>query len=258
MQATVVIDCFPESINLYRKGYAIVAIDVIRATTTAITVLATGRQCFPAPSFEAALLLAAKLDNPLLAGESGGQMPCGFDVNNSPAELALRTDIFRPLILLSSSGSRLIHEAGKCDAGYLACFRNYASLASHLIGRHPSVALIGAGSRGEFREEDQMCCAWIAEGLIKAGYRPQDGRTVEIVERWSGAPPNACANGGSADYLRKSDQLKDLDFILTHINDLDATFMVKHGEVIMVPQDKRRSPAHFEAVVTKQEGTLTA
>ena len=27
------------------------------------------------------------------------------------------------------------------------------------------VAVIGAGSKGEFREEDQICCAWIAAGL---------------------------------------------------------------------------------------------
>lgn len=243
MQNTVVIDCFPDSVRLYRKGYAVVAIDVIRATTTAITVVAMGRRCFPVPSIQAALLLAARLGNALLVGEQGGSMPCGFDVNNSPAELAHRTDVFRPVILLSSSGTKLIHAAGEFEAAYLACFRNYASLASHLIGRHPSVALIGAGTRGEFREEDQMCCAWIAADLMKAGYRSEDRRTIEIVARWSGASPSACANGKSADYLRKTGQEKDLDFILAQINDLDDAYMLVKDEVVMVPAARRQLEA---------------
>ncbi len=248
MQETVVIDCFPDSVRFYRKGYAVVAIDVIRTTTTAVTVVAMGRRCFPVPSIEAAFLLAGKLDDPLLVGEFGGKMPDGFEINNSPAELALRTDIFRPMILISSSGTKLIHAAGQCDAAYLACFRNHASLARHLVGRHPRVALIGAGSRGEFREEDQMCCAWIARDLIKAGYKPKNGRTVEIVERWGGAAPKACAEGKSVDYLRSSGQLEDLDFILAHINDLDAVFTLARDEITMVPSGRDHNRPKFGEV----------
>jgi 2-phosphosulfolactate phosphatase len=234
MQGTVVIDCFPDSVKRYRKGYGVVVIDVIRATTTAATVVAMGRRCFPVPSLEAALLLRGTLDNPLLVGELGGRMPEGFDMNNSPAELALRSDIFRPIILLSSSGTKLIHAARECEIAYLACFRNHAAVASYLVGRHSRLAIIGAGSRGEFREEDQMCCAWVARDLIKAGYKPKDDRTVEIVERWSGTLPGACAAGKSANYLRSSDQIRDLDFILAHVNDLDAVFALEHDEVVMV------------------------
>ena len=49
---------------------------------------------------------------------------------------------------------------------YVACLRNYSALIAYLAAHHPMVAVIGAGSRGEFREEDQLCCAWIAEGLL--------------------------------------------------------------------------------------------
>src|SRR5215471_16194232 len=108
MRKTVVIDCFPESVKIYHNGYAIVAVDVIRATTTAVTCVALGRKCFPVSSLEQAVPLAARLTNPLLVGELGGSMPYGFDLNNSPAELAIRTDIHRPMLLLSTSGTRLI------------------------------------------------------------------------------------------------------------------------------------------------------
>jgi 2-phosphosulfolactate phosphatase len=232
---SVVIDCFPESVRRYKDGYAIVAIDVIRATTTAVTAVATGRRCFPAPSIEMALPLAARLDHPLLVGELGGNMPYGFDMNNSPAEIEARTDTMRPMILVSSSGTQLVYHTRECDAGYVACLRNHEATVKHILERHRHVAVIGAGTRGEFREEDQMCCAWIAENLIKAGFHPEDDKTVEVVERWKGAPVEAAAKGNSAEYLRKSGQLRDLEFILKHVNDLDIACVMKHDEIVRIP-----------------------
>ncbi len=168
MQKTVVIDCFPECLDMYRNGYALVAVDIMRATTTVVTAVALGRRSFPVPSIEAAVPLAAKLTNPLLVGELGGSMPYGFDMNNSPADLEYRTDIHRPMIILSTAGTRLLCGAKDSQAMYAACLRNYVALVAHLIENHPLVAVIGAGSRGEFRLEDQLCCAWIAELLVNA------------------------------------------------------------------------------------------
>lgn len=228
----VVIDCFPECMNAYQNGYAIVAVDVIRATTTAVTAAALGRSCFPVPSLEAAVPLAAKLTNPLLVGELGGSMPYGFDLNNSPADLVYRTDIHRPMILLTTNGTRVICGALESQAMYVVCLRNYKALAAHLIAHHPIVAVIGAGSRGEFRKEDQLCCAWIAEILLAAGYEPENAATEAIIEQWSGVPVHVIADGASADYLRGSGQLRDLDFILTHINDLDEVYRFERGRVM--------------------------
>ena len=98
MPGTVTIDCFPESAVRYRDGHAVVAIDVVRATTTAITAVAMGRRCFVVPTVEAAFALATKLNQPLLVGEQRGVMPEGFDINNSPAALLARDDLHRPAI----------------------------------------------------------------------------------------------------------------------------------------------------------------
>jgi 2-phosphosulfolactate phosphatase len=92
---------------------------------------------------------------------------------------------------------------------------------------------VGAGSRGEFREEDQMCCAWIAAELLDAGYQAEDRRTEEIVQRWRGVPASACVEGHSAMYLKRSGQSEDLDFVLKHVNDLDAAFVMREGEVVL-------------------------
>ena len=243
MRKRVVIDCFPESVETYRNGYAIVAVDVIRATTTIVTGVARGRRCFPVPSIEAADLLAAQLTNPLLVGELDGFKPNRFELNNSPAELESRTDIHRPMILLSTSGTRLICRAREAQAMYVACLRNYSSQAAHLAAHYSTVALIGAGSNGEFREEDQLCCAWIAERLLWAGFEPQDARTTAIIERWSSVPADAIIDSASAQYLRRSDQHQDLEFILTHVDDLNEVYRFERDQVAKYVEEPGTSHA---------------
>jgi 2-phosphosulfolactate phosphatase len=238
VQRTVVIDYLPESARRYRLGWAIVVVDVIRATTTAITAAAGGWRCFPAPTIEAALALAQEFDNPLLAGESGGTIPDGFEIDNSPALIANRSDIHRPLVLVSSSGTKVIHEATGCDAVYLSCFRSYSVLADYLAGRHTRIAIIGAGSLGEFREEDEACCAWIAARLMSRGYLAHNRATGDLVGRWCDAPPEKCLRSQSVSFLKRTNRLGDLDFIFSHVDDLPAVFAVRNREVRMIHEQK--------------------
>lgn len=231
MERSVVIDCFPESVRAYGDGWAVVAVDVIRATTTAVTAAALGRRVFPVGSIEAAVPLAARLPEPLLVGELGGNMPYGFDVTNSPAALAERTDVERPMILLSTSGTRVIEAAAPADAVYVGCLRNHSAQAAHLAAQHERVAIVGAGTRGEFREEDQLGCAWIAQGLLGAGFAPQNEWTSSLVGRWRDAPVDAICTSKSVAYLRDTEQTGDLDFVLGHVDDVDAVFAVVDGEL---------------------------
>jgi 2-phosphosulfolactate phosphatase len=233
MTRSVVIDCFPASAARYVDDHAIVAIDVIRATTMAVTAVAAGRRCLVAADLEDAFAIRDRIfRNAVLAGELAGDMPPGFDMNNSPAELAWRDDVQRPLVMLSSSGTQLMLEASRSAHGaFIACFRNFAATARHLAGRGGRVAVIGAGSRNEFREEDQMCCAWVAALLVEAGYRPQDEKTVNIIESWRGAPATACETGNSVAYLRRSGQLDDFGFVTEHVDDLDMVCPIEGNEV---------------------------
>jgi 2-phosphosulfolactate phosphatase len=115
---------------------------------------------------------------------------------------------------------------------YVACLRNYRAQIAHLVAHHSKVALIGAGSRGQFREEDQLCCAWIAEGLLAAGYEPQNEQTLTIVKRWSGMPVESITASASATYLRNTGQTKDLDFILAHVDDLSEIYRFERNQII--------------------------
>jgi 2-phosphosulfolactate phosphatase len=213
--------------------HAVVAIDVLRATTTAVTAVALGRRCFPVSSLDAAVERARLTEGALLVGELGGNMPYGFDLTNSPAALAAREDVERPVILLSSSGTPLL-----CDAPsfagevYVACLRNEAAVAKAVAARRASVVLLGAATRGEFREEDQLCCAWIAARLFDDGYDADDEQTEKLVERWRGRPVEAITSSNSVRYLRDTGQLRDLDFVLEHVDDLSKVFRIASVEVV--------------------------
>ena len=226
MKRSLIIDCFPESAERYLSTHAIVAIDVIRATTTATTALALGRRVLPARTTDEASIIAATLSHPLLAGELGGNTPYGFDLTNSPAQIASRTDVERPMVLVSSSGTQLILTAAECPGVYLACLRNYAAVAAYVGRRHSQVAIIGAGTRGQFRREDQIGCALVAERLLAAGYEPENQQTLQYVARWTSmsadARLEAIRGGRSADYLRRSGQDEDLEFVLAHVDDLET------------------------------------
>jgi 2-phosphosulfolactate phosphatase len=233
MRGTVVIDCFPESAAKYPMPYAVVAIDVIRATTTATTAMASGRRVFPARATDDALVIASSLDAPLLVGELGGTMCYGFDLTNSPVQIEQRKDTERPMVLVSSSGTQLILNASEqTDAVYLACLRNYTAVAEYLAGSHSRVAVIGAGTRGVFRREDQIGCARVAEALIALGYNAENDETLEIIERWRDVPLDVIRGGKSADYLRKSGQEHDLEFVLSHIDDVTTVPWLVTGELV--------------------------
>jgi 2-phosphosulfolactate phosphatase len=232
VSGTVVIDCFPESAARYGEADVVVAIDVIRATTTAVTAVARGFRCLPVPSIEAAVDLAEKMQDPLLAGELGGYRPYGFELDNSPAALTTRDDVGRPLILLSTSGTRLISEARHAATVYVACLRNYRAQALELLSCDRRVVLIGAGARGQFREEDQLCCAWIARDLIREGFSAEGDQTASLVMRWADATVEDILVSASVDYLRKTNHHDDLAFVLGHVDDLDLVCVMNNRELV--------------------------
>ena len=240
MKGTLVIDCLPESAERYRESYAIVVVDVIRATTVATTAVSMGRRVFPAKTTDDACVIAATLKEPLLVGELGGNKPYGFDLTNSPVQIAARKDVHRPMVLVSSSGTQLLLNAVGGKAIYLACLRNAAAVAQHILRTHERVAILGAGSRGQFRREDQMGCAWVAAKLLDAGYGAETEKTADVVARWRHARVDELRSGKSAEYLVRSGQQEDLEFVLTHIDDLETVPTLVRGELI---------PASTEAVV---------
>lgn len=243
--ATLTIRPYAGTLPRAADDAVIVGVDVIRATTTAITAVASGRRCVLADSLETALERQARLAPALLAGELGGNMPYGFDLQNSPTAVLARGAAELPVVLLSTSGTgMLLAAAARSTASsngaaqpadpltLAACLRNWDAQARELVTMRPDhVVLLGAESRGEFREEDKLCCAWIAGALLDSGYRA-DAASRRVVDEWRNESVDRIREGKSATYLRDSGQVEDLEFILVHVSDLETTFEMRADEVV--------------------------
>jgi len=228
----VTIDAFPESAFRHLERDAIICIDVIRTTTTLVSSVSQGRLSFTAPNVERALELASCLDSPLLAGEVDGCKPEGFTLEDSPSAILARKDVWRPLVLLSTPGTKLIANTAACPAVYIASFQNLSATAEHVAAQHDRVALLGAGAQGEFSCEDQMAAAWLAQKLVEWEFEPEDMPTAELIDRWSDADISLTSWGNSAASLRSAAQLEDLDFVLGHVDDLDLVCCYRDEEVV--------------------------
>lgn len=236
--ALVVIDSFPRSVERYRDDYAIICVDIARSTTMAATAVTLGRRCFPVATLEEALSLANSMahERPLLTGGLTGRMSNGFGMINSPAALAAREDLQRPLILLAPDGTTLIQQASSGLVCFVACLRNMTAAAEFLVGRYRKIAVLAAGWDNEVRAEDEFCCARIAEVLARNGYRPATRRTTEMIGKWKGKSPESALQGKTADLLRSLHQEEDLDFLSSHIDDIDAAFLVAEQELLIIPR----------------------
>lgn len=244
MTLKCVIDCFPEAATRYKDDHAIIAIDVIRATTTATTAISLKRKVHVVQTTDEAFVLAEQLKEAILAGELGGNVPYGFDMTNSPVLIAALSSIalgkfaspIKEIILLSSSGTQLILNSMGSQQVYLACLRNFTAVAEYASKRHKNIAIIGAGTRGVFRREDQMGCAWTAEKLLEMGFEPENDDTEELVRKWSSKQPDSIREGSSADYLRRTGQIYDLEFIINNIDDLKLVPVLRDRTVVDVEQ----------------------
>jgi 2-phosphosulfolactate phosphatase len=95
-------------------GSVCVVVDVLRASSTIVTMLDRGAvEVLTAPTIDAALDLKTRFPDHALCGESGGLPPPGFDYGNSPSEFSQLNLIGRSLILATSNGTRVLAAVAK-------------------------------------------------------------------------------------------------------------------------------------------------
>lgn len=177
------------------KGRRVVAIDVLRATTTIAAALSRGaRAVWPAGEVDDARRLAARLkeDLPGEAGEAGepggtGEAPVsgdrrvllagernnvrveGFDLGNSPREGSDEIIAGADIVLCTTNGTRALAKARKAGAAeiYTAAFANAPAVVEHLLaGSGTDIALICSGTKGSLSLEDFLCGGYLVHRLI--------------------------------------------------------------------------------------------
>jgi 2-phosphosulfolactate phosphatase len=150
------------------KGASVLVIDVLRASTTIVSALAHGcRALVPVADADEARRRARDYAGqaPLLAGERRGETIEGFDLGNSPIEVAGAHIRGRTLLLTTSNGTRALLAARRAAAIGVAALVNLTVAAAWAERQGLPVALACAGERGAVSLEDQVCAGLLAARL---------------------------------------------------------------------------------------------
>jgi len=146
----------------------VVAIDVIRAFTTAAFAFAAGaRDIVLAGQVEEALALRERFPDALLMGEVNGVQPEGFDLGNSPSALTRLDLTGRRIIQRTSAGTQGVVRSTQAKALLASSFVCAAATAGYLRKQNPaSVTFVvtGAGLRTD-GDEDAACADYIQARL---------------------------------------------------------------------------------------------
>lgn len=224
------VDYLAESV--YRHvDKAIVCVDVLLTTTTAVTAVARGRRTVIVGTPEEARAAAQRMINPVLALEATHCLPAGFDGDAGPAAMERRTDVARPLVLASATARLLVNARG-AQAIYLACLRNAAATAAYVAERHARVAVVGAGFGHQTRCEDQIVASQLALDLVNRGFEPDGPGTEREIARWGRADISIARLGRGAELMRRIGCEQDVDFALGRRDDLEEVCEYHGGEVV--------------------------
>jgi len=151
----------------------VLVVDVIRATTTAVAFLEAGaNELWFAPNHD--LALALKADGFVVAGETRGAKPAGFDLGNSPLE-ALRANVKGKRVVMSTTnGTRAASLAARSARRLaLASLWNLDAAArwAHSAARS-EIAVLASGKEGRFGLDD----TFVAGALFaRLSGEPDDG-----------------------------------------------------------------------------------
>jgi phosphosulfolactate phosphohydrolase-like enzyme len=231
------IDALADSVCRH-VDHAIVCIDVLLSSTTVATSLAQGRRTLLAATVEEARARGRGLDRPLYVSEPG--LPGADAPDFRGGFLALESrDAGAQDVVIVSPAAQIVQNARSAPAAYVACLRNMSATAALLAERHDRVTLVGAGHGGEIRSEDQMVAAWIARKLFEHGFEASGLHTSREVERWGRADLSLAALGRGAEHLRRAGWGRELDYVMSRIDDLDFACGFESGELVGV----RISPA---------------
>jgi len=188
-------------------GRVCVVLDVLRASSTLVTLLERGAApVYVAGTVGAARALAASLPpGTLLCGEVGGLPPPGFDHGNSPTEMAGMALAGCPVVLATSNGTRALAALATAPAVLVGCFRNAAAVVARglalarALGATLTLVCSGDANGSQFSLEDALAAGCLVEcALALEGTAPELDDAARAAWRLWGAYAAGCAPAEAA------------------------------------------------------------
>lgn len=211
--------CFsPELLHLYElKGKAVVAVDILRATSTMVTAFAHGAtDIFPVMKLEECQEYAGK--GCLIAAERDGIKAEGFDLGNSPFAYMNGNVQGRTIAITTTNGTRAIHLSMEADEIIIGSFLNLQAVANHLQELQLDVLIVCAGWKGKFNLEDTLYAGALTERLQDA-FGFENDATLASLYLYQTAKNDLVTFLRQSSHVRRLENLeihKDIDFCLQH------------------------------------------
>ena len=173
-------DCFsPDEFDLYKQEYsAVVAIDVLRATTAICAAFENGvEKIIPVSTVEEAQ--AYKDKGYLAAAERNGQIVEGFAFGNSPYSYMTPEIKGQTVVLTTTNGTRAINIAAKTHKVLIGSLINLQAVIDYFVEKPENVLLLASGWQGKFNLEDSICAGAVTDALLKSGkYMSDEDSTI--------------------------------------------------------------------------------
>lgn len=178
---TIDIALLPDQISGRHYGHAVI-VDVLRATTTMVSMLDAGAiGVVPAAEVDDARQIAGVLPGVLLAGERGGLAPEGFDLGNSPLPAGLGAVDGRAVVLSTTNGTRAVGHARACaDTVFALALTNLDAVVERLIESKGDTVIVCSGTDGSRSVEDEFAAGMLAAQLADRGWGMSE-RASEVV-----------------------------------------------------------------------------
>ena len=208
----------PELLHLYDlKGKAVVAVDVLRATSTMVTAFAHGaKDIFPVMELEECRALSGK--GCLTAAERNGIKAEGFDLGNSPFSYMNGAVDGYSIAITTTNGTRAIRLSEAAEEVVVGAFLNLKTVANYLKELQLDVVVVCAGWKGQFNLEDTLFAGALVECLQKDFVFENDA-TLASLHLYQAAKSDLFAFLKQSSHVRRLENLgihEDIQFCLQH------------------------------------------
>lgn len=207
-----------------------IVVDVLRATSTIAQALASGyRRVLCCAEVDEALELRSRLGEGVLAGERNADPIPGFDLGNSPRELAEPRG--ETLILTTTNGTRaLVAAAASAETVLAGSLLNLDAVAAAARGGG-DVEVVCAGLQGRFTIDDAYCAGRIAD--LVGGERSDAAEAAVRLARSFPSALDALRASGNPEHARLGE---------------DVAFCARESVLDVVPRLARMEGAAAEIV----------
>jgi 2-phosphosulfolactate phosphatase len=215
----------PELLHLYElEGKAVVAVDILRATSTMVTAFAHGAtDIIPVMQLEECREYAEQ--GCLTAAERNGIKAEGFDLGNSPFGYMNGQVEGRTVAITTTNGTRAIRMSEAAQEIVIGAFLNLEAVAQHLRELQLDVLVVCAGWKGKFNLEDTLYAGALAERL-------QDEFTFENDATLASLHLYHTAKSDLVSFLRQSSHVRRLENLEIH---KDIEFCLQHDTYNVLP-----------------------